>query len=138
VAVPAPDAEATNPGRARHALAACGGSALPPEQASLQNSKAAALQRTAGVLLLHPPSRSPAALVELAARRPGRRCPPQAWSQLVGHDLDGRAGAAVLGRPGPLLEPTHDHHSAALGQRLRGVLAIWKRGARLELAQFGN
>ena len=28
---------------------------------------------------------------------------------LVRHDLDGRAGAAVPGRPAPLLEPTHDH-----------------------------
>ena len=35
--------------------------------------------------------------------------PAQARPQLVRHDLDGRAGAAVLGRPAPLLEPIHDH-----------------------------
>jgi hypothetical protein len=43
----------------------------------------------------------------LAPRRPGRRRrrPPQARPQLLGHDLDHLPGAAVLGGPGPLLEP---------------------------------
>jgi hypothetical protein len=44
----------------------------------------------------------------------------KAWPQLVGHDLDGRAGAAVLGSPAPLLEAAQDHDPAAFGQRLRG------------------
>src|SRR5215208_315986 len=66
------------------------------------------------------------ALAARAARRPGRgrRRPPQARSQLLGHDLNGRSGAANLSRPSPLLEPTHDHDPATLGQRLRGVLGL--------------
>jgi hypothetical protein len=44
--------------------------------------------------------------------------------QLLGHDLDGGAGAAVLGGPAPLLEPTHDHHPVALRQGLGGVLGL--------------
>jgi hypothetical protein len=69
-------------------------------------------------------------LVELASA-PGSSS-PWSWSrsstearpELLGHDLHNRAGAAVLGRPGPLLEPTHDHHPAALSQGLRGVLGL--------------
>jgi hypothetical protein len=38
----------------------------------------------------------------------------KAWPQLLGHDLDGRAGAAVLGSPAPLLEAAQDHDPAAL------------------------
>src|SRR4029450_9253787 len=34
----------------------------------------------------------------------GRRRPPQARSQLLGHDLHGRSGAAILSGPAPLLE----------------------------------
>src|ERR687898_2322279 len=54
----------------------------------------------------------------LAARGPGRGCrrPPQAGAQLVGDDLDGGAGAAVLGGPAPMLESAHDHDPAALGE----------------------
>src|SRR5215211_46875 len=65
-------------------------------------------------------------LLVLAPRRPGgrRRRPAQAWSQLVGHDLDDLPGAAVLGRPCPLLESTRDHDPAALGQGLGGVLGL--------------
>jgi hypothetical protein len=53
-------------------------------------------------------------LASLAPRRlgRGRRRPPQARPQLVGHDLDGRAGAAVLSGPAALLEPAHDHGAA--------------------------
>jgi hypothetical protein len=50
--------------------------------------------------------------------------PPQAWTQLLGDDLDDLAGAAVLSGPGPLLEPAHDHHPAAPAQRLGGVLGL--------------
>jgi hypothetical protein len=32
-----------------------------------------------------------------------RRCPPQAWPQLLGHDLVHRLGAAILSRPCQLL-----------------------------------
>ena len=75
-------------------------------------------------------SRSPAALVELASGPDsssswsGRRCPAQARPQLVGDDLHGRAGAAVLGGPGPLLDLAQDHDPAALGQRLGRVLGL--------------
>jgi hypothetical protein len=31
--------------------------------------------------------------------------------QLLGEHLDHRPGAAVLGGPGALLEPAHDHHT---------------------------
>jgi len=50
--------------------------------------------------------------------------PPQAWPQLLGHDLDDRPGAAILGGPAPLLKPAHDHDPAALGQGLAGVLGL--------------
>jgi hypothetical protein len=39
-------------------------------------------------------------------------------------DHIGVAGLAVLGGPAPLLEPTHDHHAATLGQRLGGMLGL--------------
>src|SRR4029453_16286109 len=51
-----------------------------------------------------------------------RRRPTKARPQLVGYDLDGGAGAAVLSGPGPLLEPTHDHDPAALRERLGRAL----------------
>jgi hypothetical protein len=53
-------------------------------------------------------------LLVLAPRRPGRRRrrPPQARSELLGHDLDDLPGAAVLVGPGPLLEAAHDHDPA--------------------------
>jgi hypothetical protein len=35
-------------------------------------------------------------------------------AQLLDQHLDGGAGAAVLGRPAPLLEPAHDHDPATL------------------------
>ena len=62
----------------------------------------------------------------LVPRRPGRgrRCPPQAWPQLVGHYLHDRSGAAVLSGPAPLLEPAHDHDPAALGQGLGHMLGL--------------
>ena len=64
-------------------------------------------------------------LVALAARRPGGGgCPPQARPQLLGYDLDDLAGAAVFSGPAPLLESANDHHSAALGQGLGGVLGL--------------
>jgi hypothetical protein len=67
-------------------------------------------------------------LLDLAPRRPGRRrrCPPEARPQLLGHHLHlhGRAGAAILGGPCPLLQSAHDHDPAALGQRLRGMLGL--------------
>jgi hypothetical protein len=44
-------------------------------------------------------------LLALAARRPGGRRPTKAGAQLLGQHLDGRAGAAVLSGPCPLLEP---------------------------------
>jgi hypothetical protein len=60
--------------------------------------------------------RGPESLLAAAPGDPGRRrCrPAQAWPQFLGHDLDGRAGAAVLGGPGPLLEPADDHAAAPL------------------------
>jgi hypothetical protein len=86
--------------------------------------RSGASERNAGVLLLHPrPApqlRWSSRLLVLARRRPGRRWPSAGSVQLRGHDLHGRPGAAVLGRPGPLLEPAHDHDPAALGQRLGG------------------
>jgi hypothetical protein len=45
-------------------------------------------------------------------------------AQLLGHDLDDRAGAAVLSGPGPLLEPTHDHDPAATARWLGGMLGL--------------
>jgi hypothetical protein len=71
-----------------------------------------------------------ASLVELATGQscacPGgaRRRPPQAWPQLLGHDLHDRAGAAVLGGPAPLLELAHDHDAAALRQGLGCMLGL--------------
>ena len=55
--------------------------------------------------------------------RRGRR-PAQARSQLLGHDLHDRPGAAVLSGPAPLLEPTGDHDPAALGEGL-GRMPGW-------------
>src|SRR5215208_3517102 len=87
-------------------------------------------ERDAGMLLPHPRPRAVASLVELllvaAPRRPGRRRrrPPQARSQLLGHDLDNRPGAAILSGPAPLLESTHDHHPAALGKGLGRMLGL--------------
>jgi hypothetical protein len=54
-------------------------------------------------------------LLALTARRPGRgrRRPPEARAELVGHNLDDLAGAAVLSRPGSLLEPPDDYDAAA-------------------------
>src|SRR5205814_1685166 len=51
-----------------------------------------------------------------APRRPGRgrRCPPQAWPQLLGQNLHDGSSAAVLGGPAPLLELAQDHDPAAL------------------------
>jgi hypothetical protein len=48
-------------------------------------------------------------LLLLAPRRPGRgrrRHRQGGSAQLLGDDLDGRPGAAILGRPAPLLEAT--------------------------------
>jgi hypothetical protein len=50
--------------------------------------------------------------------------PTAGLAQLLGQHLDGRAGAAVLSGPAPLLESAHDHDSAALRQGLRGVLGL--------------
>src|SRR5215211_773120 len=78
-------------------------------------------------MLLHPrPAPPHRSSWLLAARGPGRarRRPPKTWPQLLGHDLHDGSGAAVLSRPGPLLEPTHDHDPAALRQRLGGVLGL--------------
>jgi hypothetical protein len=44
--------------------------------------------------------------------------PSAGSAQLLGHDLDYRSGAAVLGRPCPLLESAQDHDPAALRKRL--------------------
>src|SRR5215211_1513495 len=41
--------------------------------------------------------------------------PSQARPELVGHDLNGLPGAAILSGPAPLLEPAHDHDPAAFG-----------------------
>src|SRR5829696_8618651 len=67
-----------------------------------------------------PASRSPLRWSSwlLAPRRPGRpgrrrRRPTEARPQLLGHDLDGGAGAAVLSGPGALLEPAHDYSAAS-------------------------
>jgi hypothetical protein len=82
-----------------------------------------------GCLLLHPvPALLHGRSTRLLAGVPyhlgrGRR-PTKARPQLLGHDLDSRSGAAVLGGPAPLLEPAHDHHAAALQERPRGVLGL--------------
>jgi integrase len=79
----------------------------------------AKVERDAGMLLASTASRSShrwsSWLLARAARRPGRRRrrPPQARPQLLGHDLDGGSGAAVLSRPAALLEPAHDHQRPA-------------------------
>jgi hypothetical protein len=79
--------------------------------------------------MLRPRPAPVASLVELATG-PGSAwswssLPPTAGSpQLLGHDLHGRAGAAVLGGPGPLLELAQDHDPAALRQRLGRVLGL--------------
>jgi hypothetical protein len=54
-------------------------------------------------------------LLALAPRHPGRggRRPREAWPQLVGHDIDHGAGAAVLSGPGAQLEPAHDDSAAS-------------------------
>jgi hypothetical protein len=59
-------------------------------------------------------------------RGPGRRCrrPAKARPQLLGQHLDHRVGAAVVGRPGPLLEPAHDHDPAAPSQGLGHMLGL--------------
>src|SRR5262245_56927692 len=69
----------------------------------------------------HPVDRPmPTATTRVATGRalgdPGRRGrrPTEARSQFLGHDLDGRAGAALLAGPAPLLPAAHD--PAALGQ----------------------
>jgi hypothetical protein len=78
------------------------------------------------VLHLRPaPSHRSSWLPILTPRGPGRRRrPPQARPQLLGHALHGRAGAAILSGPAPLLKPTHDHDPAALRQGLRGMLGL--------------
>jgi hypothetical protein len=55
-------------------------------------------------------------------RRGGR--PPQAWTQLLGDDLDDLAAAAILTGPGPLLQPADHHHAVALREGLGGVLGL--------------
>src|SRR4029453_3206132 len=55
---------------------------------------------------------------------PPPRCTSEARPQLLSHDLHHRAGVAILGSPAPLLEPTHDHHPAALRQRLGRMLGL--------------
>jgi hypothetical protein len=67
-------------------------------------------------------------LLALAPRRPWSWSPSTkvGSAQLVDHDhdLDHRPGAAVLSDPAPLLEPTHDHDAATLGQGLGGMLGL--------------
>jgi hypothetical protein len=48
----------------------------------------------------------------------------QARPRLLGHDLDGQAGAAVVGGPAALLQPADHHHADAPAQRLGGVLGL--------------
>jgi hypothetical protein len=65
-----------------------------------------------------------------------RRGTPACFAHIPHRRLAGRAGAAVLGRPAPLLEPTHDHDPAALRQRLGrmlGLVAHPGRGRRSRL-----
>jgi hypothetical protein len=81
-----------------------------------------------GVTASSPPEGGGQCRTYLSSRlgRPARcrRCPPQAWPELVGHNLDDLAGAVILSGPGPLLEPTHDHDPAPFGQRLGGMLSL--------------
>jgi hypothetical protein len=64
----------------------------------------------------------------LAARGPGRRRrrPPQAWPQLLGQHRDHGSGAAVLGRPAPLLELAHDHDRLPF-ESDRATCLAWSR-----------
>jgi hypothetical protein len=59
-----------------------------------------------------------------SASSPWSPSPTAGSAQLVGHHLDHRPAGAVLGLPGPLLKPAHDHHPAALRQRLRCLLGL--------------
>ena len=81
-----------------------------------------------GVTASSPPEGGGQCRTYLSSRlgRPARcrRCPPQAWPELVGHNLDDLAGVVILSGPGPLLEPTHDHDPAPFGQRLGGMLSL--------------
>ena len=76
--------------------------------------------------------RTLASLVELATR-PGSSSswslspsPSEGSAQLLGDDLDHRPGAAILGRPGALPEPAHNHDPAALRERWAACSA-WSR-----------
>ena len=79
---------------------------------------------------MHPASRPPnrwsSRLLALAPRRPGRdrRRPPQAWPQLLGHDLHQGPGAAVLVGPGPLLESTTTNTRLPLARDCAGMLGL--------------
>jgi len=50
--------------------------------------------------------------------------PAKARAQLLDHDLNGGSGAAVLRRPGALLEPAHHHDPATLRQGLGRMLGL--------------
>ena len=50
--------------------------------------------------------------------------PNDSSAQLLGQHLLGGSGAAILVGPAPLLEPTHDHDTAAPAQRLDGMLGL--------------
>jgi hypothetical protein len=50
---------------------------------------------------------------------PHLRCTSEARPQLLGHDLDDGAGAAVLSGPGPLLEPWAGSGAGLLVEGLR-------------------
>ena len=82
------------------------------------------------MLLLHPrpapPLRTSSWLLAVIPRRPGRRCrrPTKARPQRLGHDLDHRPGAAVLGRPAPLRKSAHDFDPAAPAQRFGRMLRL--------------
>jgi integrase len=66
-------------------------------------------------------------------------------AQLLGDDLDNGSGAAVLGRPAPLLEPAHDHHAApsqsgrpksAAGRRTVALPAVVVEALAEHLARY--
>jgi integrase len=61
--------------------------------------------------------------------------PKQARPQLLGHDLDHRPSGAVLSRPAPLLESTHDHDRPG-GRRRPAVPARYR--ALVLVAAFGG